>query len=231
MGCSCDNNDSNCSNCFGGITIPQGPIGPKGDKGEQGEQGLNGAAGLQGDKGDKGDTGAASTIAGPKGDTGAVGPAGPQGQVGETGAQGPQGLVGADGPQGLQGIQGPAGNDGVNSTVFDAYLSDFTLDWDAPLVSTLVPGMSIAVGSGTGTYLIKYDLFIGDDMLDELVLKINGAIFETIDVSVLRNDGNNISNHVITNVDDGNSVQVWAKGTDGFVEKIKGFKFSTIRLG
>lgn len=49
------------------------------------------------------------TLAGPKGDTGAVGP---QGLKGDTGAPGPVGLTGATGPAGPQGPGGPQGPQG-----------------------------------------------------------------------------------------------------------------------
>lgn len=116
-----------------GATGPQGATGPKGDKGEQGTagaqgmqgpigpQGPAGQAGAKGDagaQGPRGDTGAASTVAGPKGDTGLQGPkgdTGSQGLKGDPGLQGPkgdQGLQGIQGPKGDTGAQGPAGTDG-----------------------------------------------------------------------------------------------------------------------
>ncbi len=231
MSCNCTNNDSNCQNCFGGITIPQGPIGPKGDDGEQGLTGLTGATGPQGDKGDNGADSGVPGPQGPQGDPGPQGEIGPEGPAGNDGANGPQGLPGTEGVQGVQGIQGAQGDPGVNSTVFDNYLSDFAISWDVPLASTLIPGAALVVGSGTGNYLINYDLYLADNTFEELVLKINGIVFETIDLTALRNDGNHFGGHVITNVDDGNSVELWASGTDGFSELIEGFKFSTIRLG
>lgn len=106
---------------------PQGPTGPKGDKGDPGEPGEAGSIGAQGpigpqgpigQTGPQGPTGAASTVAGPKGDTGAQGPkgdtgtAGPKGDAGSQGQTGPAGEIGPQGPKGDTGTQGPAGTDG-----------------------------------------------------------------------------------------------------------------------
>lgn len=60
--------------------------------------GRRGRAGSAGPKGDAGPTGAASTVPGPKGDTGA------------------QGIKGDTGAQGLQGIKGDTGAAGSNAT-------------------------------------------------------------------------------------------------------------------
>jgi plastocyanin len=71
-----------------------------------------------------GDTGAASTVPGPKGDTGDTGPAGPTGAAstvagptGPQGLKGDTGLTGAAGPQGPQGLKGDTGLTGAASTV------------------------------------------------------------------------------------------------------------------
>lgn len=78
-----------------------------------------GPRGLRGAKGDKGDPGAASTVAGPKGDTGAQGVAGIQGvagakgDVGVQGVAGPTGAAGPKGDTGLTGSQGAKGDTGA----------------------------------------------------------------------------------------------------------------------
>jgi len=76
-----------------GDTGDQGLPGAKGDTGDQGLPGAKGDTGdqgLPGAKGDTGETGAASTVAGPKGDTGT------KGDTGDTGAKGDTGDDGAD---------------------------------------------------------------------------------------------------------------------------------------
>ncbi len=232
MGCNCNNDDLNCQNCFGGITIPQGPIGSKGDQGDQGDQGLTGATGQQGDQGQQGDPSEVPGPQGPQGPIGIQGIQGLQGVAGDDGTNGPQGLPGEEGTQGVQGIQGAQGDPGINSTIFDQYISDFVISWEPTATPTLIPGAILAVGSGTGNYLITYDLYFGANIIDALELKINGIVFETIDLTALvMVNENNFGGHVITNVDDGNSVELWATGTDGFSELIEGFKLSTIRLG
>jgi plastocyanin len=71
-----------------------------------------------------GDTGAASTVPGPKGDTGDTGPAGPTGAAstvagptGPQGLKGDTGLTGVAGPTGPQGLKGDTGLTGAASTV------------------------------------------------------------------------------------------------------------------
>jgi len=231
MSCNCTNNDSNCSNCFGGITIPQGPIGPKGDKGDQGDIGLTGATGPQGNKGDDG---AASTVQGPKGDKGDkgdTGEQGPQGQVGETGTTGPQGLPGDQGVPGVAGPTGPTGADGINSTIFDTYIANLALGYDLALTPTLIPGMTTTVGSGTGNYLVSYELFMSTNPATDILIKVDGVTVETLPVGTLSPSDKNVSNFWIGNVDDGKTVEIWGVGTDGFDETVGGFKFSVIRLG
>lgn len=231
MSCNCNNNDPNCDSCFGGINIPVGPIGPKGDQGDQGPTGPTGATGPQGDQGDQGDTGADSTVQGPQGDPGATGPAGPKGQVGERGVQGLQGLPGAVGAVGPQGIQGIAGAAGINSTIFDTYISDLALAHQLVLLETLIPGMTTVVGSGTGNYIVFYELFMSTNPAVSIILKVDGVAVETLNVGVLSPSDKNVSNFWIGNVDDGKSIQVFGIGTDGFDEEVGGFKFGVIRLG
>ena len=230
MSCNCENNDNNCSTCFDGITIPVGPMGAKGDQGDQGIVGLNGATGPTGPEGPQGED---STVVGP------VGPEGPQGEPGETAAQGdpgpqgpagPQGLPGTNGPEGPEGPEGPQGPDGINSTVFDSYLNGFT-PFVAPATSTLVPGMTTTVGSGTGNYLIMFELFVNGNSIDEVVTKIDGVVFETLDITALSpSAGTNISNIIVTNVDDGKDIEVFVKDA-AVAATISGFKFVAIRLG
>ena len=230
MSCNCNNNEDNCSSCFSGITIPQGPMGPKGDKGDQGLTGINGATGPEGPQGPQGEDSTVQGPQGPQGIQGVDGEAAAQGDPGVQGPAGPQGLPGEEGSQGPLGPQGPQGADGINSTVFDSYLAGVT-PFAVPSVSTLIPGMSTLVGSGTGNYLIIIDLFVSVGFIDELTIKIDGSIAETLNMSALNpSDVSNISNTLVSNVDDNKSVEVFALDAGGSAI-ISGFKFTVIRLG
>lgn len=152
-----------------GPTGQTGQAGPKGDKGDPGERGLAGEQGIQGpigpqgpagqagakgdpgEPGPKGDTGAASTVAGPKGDTGFQGPKGdkgdqgdigPQGLKGDTGLQGPKGDTGLQGPKGDTGSQGPAGTD---SWAWQKLLADATNS----TVTLAASGLSFTAAANT----------------------------------------------------------------------------------
>lgn len=231
MSCNCNNNDSNCSNCFGGITIPQGPIGPKGDKGDKGDQGITGATGPEGPQGEPGADSTAIGEQGPIGPTGPTGPTGPAGPQGPAGQTGLQGLPGDQGVPGVAGPTGPQGVPGVNSTIFDTYISNLALSYDLLTAATLIPGMIATVGSGTGNYLVSYELFMSTNPATDVLIKVDGSTVETLPVGLLSPGERNVSNFWIGNVDDGKSVEIWASGTDGGNETVGGFKFSIIRLG
>ena len=110
----------------------RGPQGIKGDGGDVGPRGLQGVTGA------KGDTGAASTVAGPKGDTGAQGV---QGVKGDTGSQGPQGV------KGDTGAQGPAGSSAASGDISP-------LDYNAVAWSTDPMLAQTATATTSGTLLI-----------------------------------------------------------------------------
>lgn len=96
--------------------------------GPQGVQGATGSTGQQGP------SGVPSTVAGPRGNTGATGPVGGSGVAGPSGATGPQGdqgatgpsgesIVGATGPSGAQGGRGDTGEQGATGSVGASGLS------------------------------------------------------------------------------------------------------------
>ena len=102
-----------------------------------------------------GDTGAASTVPGPKGDTGNTGPAGPAGAASTVaGPQGLKGDTGDTGPQGPQGLKGDTGNTGpagaanFNGTT-DALAAGITIDKIAYPAITMLD----VTNSGYSAYL------------------------------------------------------------------------------
>jgi len=78
----------------------------------------------------------ATSLKGPKGETGAVGAAGPKGDTGATGSQGPKGDTGATGSQGPKGDTGATGAAGPDLRDVPALAGLFSL---APYVS-IEPG-------------------------------------------------------------------------------------------
>ena len=93
--------------------------------------GVGPASTVPGPKGDTGLTGADSTVAGPTGATGSTGATGATGAAGaDSTVPGPKGETGAQGIQGLQGIQGATGSTGA------AGPSNLTIGTTAPIPAT-----------------------------------------------------------------------------------------------
>ena len=122
---------SDCQNCNSEqdiivVEILEGAPGAFG--GPQGVQGATGSTGQQGP------SGIPSSVAGPRGNTGATGPVGGSGVAGPSGATGPQGdqgatgpsgesIVGATGPSGAQGGRGDTGERGETGPIGESGLS------------------------------------------------------------------------------------------------------------
>lgn len=227
---SCNSCNKEDCNCFAGIKIPQGPIGPKGDVGATGAAGEVGPSGLTGAAGAVGSTGADSVVPGPEGVAGADGLDGAVGDQGIQGIQGPIGLTGNQGIIGLTGAAGANGTNGVNAFSLDDYISD-AANFTIPAVSTLIPLATVTVGSGTGDYLVQFELYMSVALPDKVELKVGGVTIDTLDLSVLGITGlQNISTFWVGNVNDGQDIEIFVEDA-GNTAVVELFKMGVFRLG